>query len=107
MITIEFNRFVLEPETETTLVGFSRETHRIQYHAERDHAVTRCETDCPIERARLVAHRFLKDHYGNVIITIDNSDEWTHTVRIKLCNHKKFWRDMIARGLLVVKHARA
>ena len=103
MIIIEYHRFILEPETDKALPGFNNQIHKITYHQIIDHTDVRSEEQCPLERAKRSAKEFLNNHYGYVLIRISNQGENDRDIVIKLCNHKKFWKDMLSNGVLVEK----
>lgn len=107
MTTIEFYRFVLDTNEQKVLPAIALKTYKVPYKEIQDHSVSVKDSDCPLERARSIASRFLRDHYGYVVISLSNQDEYDKPVVIRLCNRKRFWQDMIANGVLVAKQRRS
>src|ERR1041385_6512722 len=91
MITINFYRFISTPEV--VKLKTDHKYHNV-FRVTFDHECHNTEDQLPIDRARTLVRRWLEDHYGFCVIHIDNLDEWDKPRAIKVCNHKKFIKDM-------------
>ena len=91
MVTINFYRFIPTPKIVKLIKDHS---YYNVFSTIFDHKTHDTEKLLPINKARLIASRWLEDHYGYCEICIDNQDEYGNSIKIKICNHKKFIKDM-------------
>lgn len=105
MITISYFRFEIQQDSlEHVFLAPNKPLDKVRYISKKDHEQTLADSNCDLNRACLVAHKFLKNHYGYVVIRQSNQDEYSNAVKpIKICNHRKFYFDMLSHDLLVVK----
>ncbi len=93
MKLIKYYRFVTEPDTLKVAYVTPLKMSTMFYHIELDHEeVIESENDA-LSRAR----KFLKDHFGKVVIQ-DDVDT------IKLCNHRKMWYTFLKDNVILSQH---
>ena len=101
MMTLEYYRFVLEPETKHEVIGDTRKLNKMFYHEEFDHRIREGDDQCPLEKAKQLAKSWEKDHYGFVDIYHDGGKGMEYHIR--LSNRSKFWKKFLEDNILVVK----
>lgn len=91
MITITFYRFILTQDV--IKLKKDHKFHNV-FKVIKDHTICEIQTQCDFQRARKLVSRWLKDHYGFCVIHTDNVDEYDREYDHRVCNHKKFIKDM-------------
>lgn len=84
MVTIDFYRYV------PTLRVSSIQNKNI-FTSIFDHSIDKFGNQLDLARARLLASIWLKEHYGKVIINIDDELGMTE---IRMCNKQKMTREL-------------
>jgi len=90
MITIKFGRYIPTLNTYKNKKGLILNV----FKSEIDHEVNRFMDILPIDKALKMARIWLNNHYGFVIIYYENQNEEDNEHFIRLCNYKKFVKEM-------------
>lgn len=90
MITIKFGRYIPTLEVYKNNEGINCNV----FKSIIDHEVTRMIDVLPIQRALSMSRIWLNNHFGFVMIYYENQDEEDNEHFIKLCNYKKFVKNM-------------
>ena len=88
MLTLTFHRFVIDPDSVSTQPT-NHLVKKAQYETIVDHSQELNEMLYGVSRARLMAHLWLTDHFGYVIIDLKHQNNINNR-HIKICNHKTF-----------------
>jgi len=95
MITIKFGRYVPTLKVKTTLKGHNYNL----FESKIDHEITRLDELLDLSRALKISHKWLKDHFGFVLIYLNNTSEEDSEHIIKICNYKKFLKEMLKNNI--------
>lgn len=90
MTCIKFGRYIA-----TLMKAVNKEGEELDiFRSVIDHEVNQYSNLLPIDRALKLGKKWLDNHYGFILIYLDNVHEEDHRHVIKLCNYKKFKKEM-------------
>ncbi len=85
MITIQFGRY---RHTLNTVRCKSGKIYNA-FESVIDHQTVRLDSDTTLDKLMNSAHSWLDNHFGFVIVIMDNVSELDMPIKFKICNYKK------------------